>query len=219
MYADDDEDDDEGDEEDDEDDEEEDDEEEDDEEEDEEEAPAKPTKPTKPAAAAAAPKAAAPAVAQAGKRAREDERAPADAKKDAKKVKEQAAPPAPSPAAAGMSPAAGGAFVAVPSSSGKVMMKETRVGGGAVARPGQKVTVAYVGSLKNGTVFDRSKNFAFKLGKGEVIRGWDLGVAGMRVGGSRELIIHADFAYGSKGSPPTIPPGATLKFSVDLVRA
>lgn len=202
-----------------------DDDEEDDEEDvdDEEAAAAPPAKPAKPAAAAApkadAPKAAAPAATQAGKRARENERAPAEAKNDTKKAKEQAAPPAPSPAAAGMSPAAGGNFTAIASSSGKVMMKETRVGGGAVARPGQKVTVAYVGSLKNGTVFDRSKNFSFKLGKGEVIRGWDLGVAGMRVGGSRELIIHADFAYGSKGAPPTIPPGATLKFSVDLLRA
>jgi FK506-binding nuclear protein len=162
---------------------------------------------------ARAPPAKPAASAPAGKRARDDERVPAEAK-SAKKTKDAADAPA-----AGMSPAAGGNFVPIAATGGKVMMKDIRVGGGAVARPGQKVTVAYVGQLKNGSVFDRSKSFSFKLGKGEVIRGWDVGVAGMRVGGSRDLIIHAEFGYGSRGAPPSIPPGATLKFTVDLQRA
>ncbi|MBA3824135.1 MAG: FKBP-type peptidyl-prolyl cis-trans isomerase [Ktedonobacterales bacterium] len=95
------------------------------------------------------------------------------------------------------------------------------VGDGAEARNGQKVAVHYTGWLKNGTKFDssrdRGKPFPFKLGNGDVIKGWDLGVAGMKVGGQRRLIIPADLGYGAGGYPPVIPPKATLTFDVELL--
>jgi len=96
------------------------------------------------------------------------------------------------------------------------------VGDGAEARTGQKVSVHYTGWLKNGTKFDSSldsgKPFTFDLGKGGVIKGWDLGVAGMKVGGQRRLIIPADLGYGAGGYPPVIPPNAQLTFDVELLR-
>jgi peptidylprolyl isomerase len=97
-------------------------------------------------------------------------------------------------------------------------------GTGAEAKAGESVTVNYVGALySNGKVFDaswkRNEPFTFTLGQGQVIPGWDKGVAGMRVGGRRELIIPAELAYGKKGSPPTIPPNAPLIFIVDLLSA
>lgn len=73
-----------------------------------------------------------------------------------------------------------------------------------------------MGKLANGKVFDRSESFPFKLGVGSVIKGWDLGVAGMAVGGKRTLIIHPSLGYGKSGSPPVIPPNATLIFEVQL---
>ena len=84
------------------------------------------------------------------------------------------------------------------------------------------MTVNYVGVLyKGGKEFDaswkRNEPFTFTLGRGQVIAGWDQGVAGMKVGGRRELIIPAPLAYGAKGSPPTIPPNAALVFVVDLL--
>jgi FKBP-type peptidyl-prolyl cis-trans isomerase len=95
------------------------------------------------------------------------------------------------------------------------------VGTGPEARAGQQVTVHYTGWLTNGTKFDSSvdKNrpFPFKLGNGDVIKGWDLGVAGMRVGGRRRLNIPADLAYGVRGYPPVIPPNARLIFDVELL--
>jgi peptidylprolyl isomerase len=102
--------------------------------------------------------------------------------------------------------------------------KEIITGTGPEAKAGQSVTVNYVGVLyKGGTVFDaswkRNETFPFVLGKGQVIPGWDQGVAGMKVGGRRELIIPAELAYGAKGSPPTIPPNAALVFVVDLLAA
>ena len=104
----------------------------------------------------------------------------------------------------------------------KLIIHEIIVGTGAEAKAGDPVTVNYVGVLyKGGTEFDaswkRSEPFAFTLGKSQVIAGWDQGVAGMKVGGRRELIIPAPLAYGAKGSPPTIPPNATLIFVVDLL--
>ena len=104
----------------------------------------------------------------------------------------------------------------------KLVVKDIITGTGPEAKAGQAVTVNYVGVLfHDGKEFDaswkRSEPFTFTLGKGAVIPGWDQGVAGMKVGGRRELIIPAALAYGAKGSPPTIPPNAPLVFVVDLL--
>lgn len=106
----------------------------------------------------------------------------------------------------------------------KLVTKELIKGTGAEAKAGESVTVNYVGVLyKNGKVFNASweskQPFTFVLGRGQVIPGWDKGVVGMRVGGRRELIIPADEAYGSRGSPPAIPPNSPLVFVVDLLSA
>ena len=94
------------------------------------------------------------------------------------------------------------------------------VGTGTEAKVGDKVKVNYTGKLTNGTEFDSSVGkdpFTFTLGKGEVIKGWDEGVAGMKVGGKRKLTIPHTLGYGDKGSPPKIPPKATLLFDVELL--
>ena len=94
-------------------------------------------------------------------------------------------------------------------------------GDGEEAKAGQTVTVHYTGWLENGTKFDSSKDrndpFRFKLGAGQVIRGWDEGVAGMKVGGSRKLTIPAALGYGARGAGGVIPPNATLHFDVELL--
>ena len=102
---------------------------------------------------------------------------------------------------------------------------DTTVGTGAVATKGHKVSVHYTGWLYNngvkGTKFDssldRGQPFAFGLGAGQVIRGWDEGVAGMKIGGKRTLIIPPDLGYGARGAPGAIPPNATLMFDVELL--
>jgi peptidylprolyl isomerase len=104
----------------------------------------------------------------------------------------------------------------------KLETKDLIVGTGAEAKAGQSVTVNYVGVLYHGgKEFDaswkRNEPFTFALGQGSVIKGWDQGVAGMKVGGRRELIIPAELAYGAQGSPPNIPPNAPLVFVVDLL--
>lgn len=95
------------------------------------------------------------------------------------------------------------------------------VGFGSEAQPGMIVTVHYTGWLINGQKFDsskdRSKPFEFALGAGDVIRGWDEGVAGMKIGGKRKLTIPGDLGYGLGGMPPAIPPNATLVFEVELL--
>ncbi|MDP2647819.1 MAG: FKBP-type peptidyl-prolyl cis-trans isomerase [Candidatus Yanofskybacteria bacterium] len=99
--------------------------------------------------------------------------------------------------------------------------QELVIGSGLEAKPGQLVTVHYVGTLADGSKFDssydRGQPFQFILGGGMVIKGWDLGVAGMRVGGKRKLVIPGDLAYGQEGRPPVIPSNATLVFEVELL--
>lgn len=94
-------------------------------------------------------------------------------------------------------------------------------GEGAEAQPGQKVSVHYTGWLTDGTQFDssvaRNDPFQFALGKGMVIRGWDEGVAGMKVGGKRKLTIPPQLGYGAQGAGGVIPPNATLVFEVELL--
>jgi FKBP-type peptidyl-prolyl cis-trans isomerase len=98
---------------------------------------------------------------------------------------------------------------------------DIKIGTGAVAQSGQHVKVDYTGWLTNGKKFDSSvgtgKPFEFKLGAGKVIKGWDEGVAGMKVGGKRQLRIPPDLAYGEKGYPGVIPANSTLIFDVQLV--
>jgi peptidylprolyl isomerase len=95
------------------------------------------------------------------------------------------------------------------------------VGTGAAATNGKKVSVHYVGTLLNGTKFDSSRDrgqpFTFTLGQGQVIAGWDEGVAGMKVGGKRLLDIPANLAYGSRSPSPAIPPNSELLFEVELL--
>ena len=103
--------------------------------------------------------------------------------------------------------------------------EDTTVGDGAEARAGQDVTVHYTGWLYNdgvqGAKFDSSRDrndpFIFGLGMGMVIQGWDEGVAGMKVGGARTLLIPADLGYGARGAGGVIPGNATLKFYVELL--
>ena len=98
---------------------------------------------------------------------------------------------------------------------------EIRVGPGEVAKEGSHVRVHYTGWLTTGKKFDSSvdagKPFDFTIGNGEVIKGWEEGVAGMKVGGKRQLRIPPELAYGAEGSPPTIPPNATLIFDIQLL--
>lgn len=95
-------------------------------------------------------------------------------------------------------------------------------GSGAAAKAGDRVQVHYTGRLENGSVFDSSRTrnqpFEFQLGVGQVIRGWDEGVAGMRVGDKRQLTIPSDLGYGSRGAGGVIPPNATLIFDVELLK-
>ena len=104
----------------------------------------------------------------------------------------------------------------------KTQIVDLRAGTGAEAKSGDSVTVHYTGILEDGTKFDssrdRGKPFQFKLGRGQVIRGWDVGVAGMKVGGQRKLTIPAEEGYGSRGAGSAIPPNATLIFDVELLK-
>jgi FKBP-type peptidyl-prolyl cis-trans isomerase len=98
---------------------------------------------------------------------------------------------------------------------------DLQVGTGATAQAGQTVRVHYSGWLENGKKFDssvdRGQPFSFPLGTGRVIKGWDEGVQGMRVGGKRKLIIPANLGYGARGAGGAIPPNATLIFEVELL--
>jgi FKBP-type peptidyl-prolyl cis-trans isomerase len=109
-----------------------------------------------------------------------------------------------------------------------LQMTDGKIGDGAAAVPGKEVSVHYTGWLHDpaaagahGRKFDSSRDrgepFSFKLGAGQVIRGWDQGVAGMKVGGTRTLIIPPDLGYGARGAGGAIPPNATLVFDVELL--
>jgi FKBP-type peptidyl-prolyl cis-trans isomerase len=95
------------------------------------------------------------------------------------------------------------------------------IGAGATAQAGQNVSVHYTGWLENGKKFDssvdRGQPFSFPLGAGRVIKGWDEGVQGMKVGGKRKLIIPSNLGYGARGAGGAIPPNATLIFEVELL--
>jgi FKBP-type peptidyl-prolyl cis-trans isomerase len=101
-------------------------------------------------------------------------------------------------------------------------VEDLKEGDGPAARKGQVITVHYTGRLEDGTKFDsshdRNEPFKFQLGSGDVIKGWDEGIVGMKVGGQRKLTIPPSLGYGARGSPPAIPPNATLVFEVELLK-
>lgn len=103
----------------------------------------------------------------------------------------------------------------------ELQIEDLEVGSGAEATPGQKVSVHYTGWLTDGTKFDssldRGSPFQFALGAGQVIAGWDRGVAGMKIGGKRKLTIPSELGYGANGAGSVIPPHATLIFEVELL--
>jgi hypothetical protein len=105
---------------------------------------------------------------------------------------------------------------------GGLVVNDLKVGSGNAVKRGDTVSVHYVGTLKDGTEFDASKKhggqpFSFEVGAGMVIKGWDQGLVGMKVGGRRRLTIPSDLGYGDRGSPPVIPPKSTLIFDIELL--
>lgn len=115
--------------------------------------------------------------------------------------------------------ASSGDVVTTPSGLKYIELEE---GDGATPQKGQTVVVHYTGTLENGTKFDSSRDrnrpFNFKLGVGQVIKGWDEGISTMKVGGRRQLIIPPELGYGARGAGGVIPPNATLIFDVELLR-
>lgn len=109
-----------------------------------------------------------------------------------------------------------------PGSSGELKIDDLKVGAGDEAKAGKTVTVHYRGTLTDGKQFDasydRGQPFKFQLGAGQVIPGWDKGVAGMKIGGKRKLVIPPQLGYGERGAGGVIPPNATLVFEVELLK-
>jgi peptidylprolyl isomerase len=161
-----------------------------------------------------------------------DKSAEQAAKEAASRPKTAVAPAPAAPQAQVVQPTAGEADLKkkpkVPKGTGapptKLVVQDLIVGTGAAAKSGDQLSVQYVGVLfKDGKEFDSSwangkKPFQFGLGGGQVIPGWDQGLAGMKVGGRRKLIIPADLAYGAQGSPPKIAPNQALIFEIDLTK-
>ena len=110
---------------------------------------------------------------------------------------------------------------AMSSSTQTLKVEDVKVGNGTEAVSGKTVSVHYTGWLTDGKKFDssvdRGQPFQFQLGAGQVIKGWDQGVSGMKVGGKRKLTIPSDLAYGARGAGGVIPPNATLVFDVELL--
>ena len=109
-----------------------------------------------------------------------------------------------------------------PNMSNGLVIKDLIEGEGKQAQDFNKVVVNYTGKLEDGSIFDSSLNpgrepFSFTLGVGSVIKGWDIGVKGMKVGGKRQLTIPSELGYGDNGAGNVIPPGATLIFEVELL--
>lgn len=103
----------------------------------------------------------------------------------------------------------------------RLQISDERAGKGVAAKTGDSLTLNYKGSLLDGSVFDQSYGrspFSFVLGQGQVIRGWDQGLLGMKAGGKRRLLIPASLGYGAQGAGEKIPGGATLKFEVELLK-
>jgi FKBP-type peptidyl-prolyl cis-trans isomerase len=102
-----------------------------------------------------------------------------------------------------------------------VKYQTLKEGAGAVAKVGQRLTLHYVGTLEDGRKFDSSRDrgepHQFNIGVGEVVRGWDEGVPGMKIGEVRKLTIPPNAGYGAQGHPPAIPPNATLVFEIELI--
>lgn len=98
----------------------------------------------------------------------------------------------------------------------KVKIEDLKEGEGSAAEAGDTVVVKYEGKLDDGSVFDSSNSFEFTLGAGEVIKGWEQGISGMKVGGKRTLFIPSKLGYGKRGAMPEIPPNADLHFTVSL---
>ena len=128
-------------------------------------------------------------------------------------------PVAQSPSSAGAAPA--NATAREVTLSDGLKYTDDQVGTGTEATAGKTVSVHYTGWLLDGTKFDSSRDrgqpFSFPLGAGRVIKGWDEGVAGMKIGGKRTLVIPPDLGYGARGAGGVIPPNATLKFEVELL--
>jgi len=106
-------------------------------------------------------------------------------------------------------------------SADKLVIKDTKVGTGPAAQPGDILTMDYTGKLTNGKQFDSSigrEPFVFVLGAGQVIKGWDQGMVGMKKGGKRSLTIPSSLGYGAQGAGDDIPPNSTLKFDVTMIK-